>query len=395
MNFMFLYPTIMMGGIETLMARMSKWLTENGHEVSILCGTIDKKMHDTFSDKVRITAHRTFYKLHRKTQRYICSLVNDTTQKPVDVVIAFNPRSLTPAFSIARSLPNACRIVAGIWAEKWYCNYSIKAIIEDPGNLIFHELLPSGSRMYMSQILQKRVEETGGRKVPGVIWPLPVDGGRFMSVARKPVRGKIVSVGRLGVMKEYNIGMIDVVRELLSEGHDVKWYVYGDGPYRGEMEKKIAYFGLNEKVQIMGNVDYDKMHSVLQDAWLFVGMGTAMIEASFAKVPSIAVVPYEETPTTHGYFHELPEYNVGEMLDEQPKKFCEVVKHALLVDSDEYEELGRSCFDRAQIFGLEKRMIEFMRNLESIECYRWKKKTPIKYKAALILRAINRRMKSI
>lgn len=377
-----------MGGVETLMARMSKWLTENGHEVSILCRSITSEMYDIYSDDVCIATCNAFERLEYKSQNYVKKLVAGITNRPVDVVVPFNPKSICGAVSIAQSLPDPCRLVTGVFGNNWYCNYSLMSIIQNPANLVFHEMLCSKSRMYMNKILQRRIEETSNRKVPGEIWPLPVDGQRFMEITRKPERGKIVSVNRLGYMKEFHIGMIDVVKNLVDEGNNVKWLVYGDGKYREAMGKKISHLGLKNNIRLMGNIDYEKMHCVLEDAWLFIGMGTAIIEASYAKIPSIAVIPYTETPTTYGYFHELPEFNVGEKLDCEPKDFFSLVKETLSANNETYEELGRSCFERAGIFNLEARMGEFMRNLKNIEPCRWKTKITLKYYIALVSRAL-------
>ena len=40
MHFVFIYPSPgIFGGIETLLARMSRWLTRNGHQVTLLVET--------------------------------------------------------------------------------------------------------------------------------------------------------------------------------------------------------------------------------------------------------------------------------------------------------------------------------------------------------------------
>jgi hypothetical protein len=396
MNFIFISPHIVMGGIETLMARMSKWLIDQGHEVSILCSSIDDEMYSAFSNPNIIHVIKNIDRWHIMSKKYINKKIKDVTLSPIDVIVAFSPRNLKTAVAIACSLSESCRIVAGVWGDIWYCNYkinSMKDIIKNPSNYLFHELMAPQSRLYMNQTVQNKIEESCGRKVPGVIWPLPVDGRRFMSTMRRPQRGNIVSVGRLSGMKEYNIGMIDIINRLRNEGLYVKWQVYGDGPYRNVMENKIYKLGLSNSIKLMGNISYNEMHHVLEDAWLFVGMGTAIVEAAFARVPSIAVVPFQEEPMTFGCFHELPGFNVGEMLSGRPKDFYILMKKVLCADDNAYNKLCDDCLERAKLFSIELRMKEFISILGNIKTIRWSNQLPIKYRVSLLFNALHRRLK--
>ena len=60
------------------------------------------------------------------------------------------------------------------------------------------------------------------------------------------------------------------------------------------------------------------MQSVLLDTYAFIGMGTAVIEAGLCKVPSIVAIAYSDAPTTHGFIHDLDDYNSGEFIENHP-----------------------------------------------------------------------------
>jgi hypothetical protein len=48
-------------------------------------------------------------------------------------------------------------------------------------------------------------------------------------------------------------------------------------------------------------------------------MGTSVIEAGLNRVPSLVAIAYSNTPVTHGYVHELPNFNCGEFIENYPQ----------------------------------------------------------------------------
>ncbi len=89
-----------------------------------------------------------------------------------------------------------------------------------------------GDRLYLQNYLRCIPEERPGflRGGPrsrtsevhhqnGLLWPLPIDTGEFgRRRAQAEMRGaRLVSVGRLSPMKEYNLYMIDIVKELIAK----------------------------------------------------------------------------------------------------------------------------------------------------------------------------------
>jgi glycosyltransferase involved in cell wall biosynthesis len=137
-------------------------------------------------------------------------------------------------------------------------------------------------------------------------------------IQRKPVHGKIVSVGRLDKMKSYNIYMVDVVKDLLQRGYKVSYDIYGEGPLREEIEEKIRISKLEKHIHLRGQMDYRETEITLSDAFVFVGMGTASIEASMCGVPSIVAIADATEPLTYGFLQDLPFGSCGEMLDRRP-----------------------------------------------------------------------------
>ena len=398
MNFIFLGPRIIMGGIETLMSRMASWLIKKGHSVKILCKSIDDEMYGIFDDAGMIIVEDRIDKIHLLNKKCVKRILSKISTNPVDVIVSFSPGLLKSAVAIACSFKTKSRIVSGVWGDMWFSGYRKSPVcrfLYDPSDYIFHKLLSEHARLFANKTIKNSIEETCNCSIPGVIWPLPVDGNRFNSIKRKAERGEIVSVGRLSGMKEYNIGMIDIIKRLKDEGTKVRWFVYGDGRYKERMEDKIQELKLGDSIFLMGNIDYKEMYKVFETAWLFVGMGTAIVEASYAEVPSLSVVPFYTEPRTYGYFHDLPDFNVGEDLKTEPKDFFTELRNGLKVDNDEYERMCSESRKKAQLFNIDERMNDFMEHLGKVESENWDRKTTFGYRVSLFIYPVVRRLKKI
>src|SRR5690606_32286165 len=73
----------------------------------------------------------------------------------------------------------------------------------------------------------------------------------------------IGSVGRLVEFKSYNLWMLDVVGALKDGGVDVSYLVYGDGPLKNEMQRRIDELGISEQVSLKGTLDYSNFGDVV------------------------------------------------------------------------------------------------------------------------------------
>ena len=122
----------------------------------------------------------------------------------------------------------------------------------------------------------------------------------------------MVAVGRLVEFKTYNFYMLDVIKDLGEKGFQVHFDIYGDGPLRQELECKITERGLQDQVRLKGTLDYLQFDEVVAKYDIFIGSGTAIIQAASLGVPSIVGVENFAKPLTYGYFCDVyqHEYNV-------------------------------------------------------------------------------------
>lgn len=112
-----------------------------------------------------------------------------------------------------------------------------------------------------------------------------------VTVKRKLPVKKIVTAGRLVEQKNQML-LIEAFGDVAKKYPDYKLYIYGEGPLREDLSKKIREEHLEDKVFLPGNVD--NIHEIISDAKMFVlsskfeGLSNALLEAMLLGIPCIS-----------------------------------------------------------------------------------------------------------
>jgi glycosyltransferase involved in cell wall biosynthesis len=363
MHFLFIYgsPGIL-GGIETLIARMSQWLVNKGHRVTLLVES-SENWADLLPKQVCCIAlgdrfPELDYYFHAK--RLLKSL---KISKP-DVIKSFDIRSSWIASQIASATGNRCKVIAGIYNPHVFKHYYATKSLPfwHAANLYvrnFLESIPAKSRVFCD--LEEIDELEAIHHQSGMIWPLPIDMKQFLPASRRPKWGKIVSVGRLSPMKEYNLYMIDTVNELIKRGHEVSWSVYGRGQYEAAMRARIKELNLERAISLEGTVSYNHLWKALEDAYIFVGMGTTILEAALFKVPNVLAIGYDREGLTYGPIYRLPVGSAGHVRATAPKlKVADEIERILKLSPSEYDAEQALVYKHAQNYEVEISMKRFL-----------------------------------
>lgn len=311
MHFVFVYPSPgIWGGIETQMIRMAHWLVSNDHQVTIVTFD-DLAWRPSLPASVRcIALGSKFWRF--KYYHRARSLWRSLNIPRPDVIKSFNVELETAWIAYQLAIITGAKTVAGFYGpvpilQKAASGFFLRSFVRN---------LPERARIFMSP---EQIEEFEARHGQGgELWLLPVDSDRFAPAIRRPVRGKIVSIGRLGDMKCYNLYMIDVVAELISRGHDVTWTVHGTGEYEERMREAVRARKLDHVITMTGAMPYEQCRLALANAYVFVGMGTAIIEASLFGVPNVLALAFDSEGLTYGPLYRMPLGSVGDVCKEPP-----------------------------------------------------------------------------
>ena len=164
-------------------------------------------------------------------------------------------------------------------------------------------------------------------------------------VLRKGVnRYKIVSIGRLVAWKSYNYTLLDTLKKLRNEGHPFEYFIYGDGPDKDTLVTAIEAAGLGEAVHLMGTIPPAQMQEILADAGLFVGVGTALIEAAGWCVPSLVGIESNKKDTAYGWIATVPDSLGDVMPGKQEHSFYSLLSSYLGLTDAGYDQLCADCY---------------------------------------------------
>jgi len=233
-----------------------------------------------------------------------------------------------------------------VWGNKFYFRSVQKALVR--------KLCPSNI-FYMNEAVKRETVNhliINGRE--GDIIPLGVDLATYKTCQPSFKSNKIVSVGRLVDFKTYNeviIKNMDRINERCSRNFE--FHIYGEGPLRRGLEQLAA----KQKSEIVfhGSVEYQRLPEIFMDTFVFVGVGTSIIESSAAGIPSVIGTGNYNTEESYGLFCDHDNYLVGEACyDCNTIPFLKLFVDLCNSDQETYSLLSERHRQKAERFEIEK-----------------------------------------
>lgn len=132
-------------------------------------------------------------------------------------------------------------------------------------------------------------------KVQVFTLPALFDYNKISELANEPCEMQeeninILSVGRLVELKGFHL-CPKVLRDLLDEGYNVKWYIAGDGPYRQILENLINKYKLQKHFILLGNQDnpykYIKNADMCVQPSSYEGLSLVIYEEKLFETPVV------------------------------------------------------------------------------------------------------------
>lgn len=357
MRFLLIYDNLRTGGIETLIIRMSNWLVENNHEVNILLK--NKNINETLlNDKINISYYKNrtiFIYLPNLNKIY---LGINAIFKNTNIILAFDAPSYWIASLIQKNCVNnkpllflhICHPLD--FTPFFYSKFQAKQ---------FNKLLNSlndESLIFMNAATKEAFTNRLGREFyNSAIHPLAVDEKKYINLDRHPSKYKIISVGRIVNFKTYNFLMVDVIKNIVKKGYNVTYEIYGNGAQFDQLNEKIQNEGMSQFIKLKGEISYSSLYSIFNSAYIFIGMGTSLIEAAMAKVPCIVAIINQEKPVSYGYFYEQSGFNCGEFeMNKKEYLIQELIENLLKMDENQYAIESQKNHDFSMLYSIENIM---------------------------------------
>ncbi|MBQ9469265.1 MAG: glycosyltransferase family 4 protein [Clostridia bacterium] len=119
----------------------------------------------------------------------------------------------------------------------------------------------------------------------------PVDAEAAKSAGYDASSKKILSVGRLAYQKNFD-RLLDIAARVLPQRPGWTWDIYGEGPARGELEKKIEDLALTGRVFLKGQVNdlYERYrdYAFMVMTSRYEGFPMSLIEGAVNRLPLVS-----------------------------------------------------------------------------------------------------------
>ena len=318
---LFIYGALPVGGIETFFMRMAKERHRLGLHTSILLLSLPHESDPELLNEMKKYANVLFpddiFLNFGKFTRRLPLLVPvkkralERALKSVDQIHASDGMHALLGYRLSNMLNKNITITVGFYHYiKFLWGGDNVAWHEKVNRRFIFDFLPEESLLFFSEgnrqlyIKHKRKKLTDANTFRlGVIDKKNI---KVSGEINLPI--KIVAIGRLVDFKTYNFYMIKVLKNLKTKGFNVQFDIYGDGPLKAQIADEINKAGLSDSIHLKGTLDYLKFDETVSNYNLFIGSGTAIIQAAALGLPSIVGVENVIEAETYGYFSDVNQY---------------------------------------------------------------------------------------
>ena len=342
--YMFFADGMNIGGIETLLVRMANQISRLGYSVIVVAH--DGPCLQSLDKSVTVfkTEHgpSSFSQLRKVP-------LNDLAEKTKVFIWAATPYTLVSIYKYQRHLYHRNNIesvsVSGIFGPM-RAIWGLRHLYAKIEHLLVLGWLPNDSVYFMSEAVQKTyVEQFGDHFANWPIHKLTLDQSGWNWQPHERDVLKVVSIGRITKFKPYNFGALDVVQSMIEQGIPVSWDIWGHGEEAELLHEAIRKRRLSEYVTFHGELPYSQFNKIALEADLFVGMGTAALEAAQMGIPTVVAITWSKLGT-YGFLHQCPADSIGEYcIDTEEANLIDVISSYSKYSKDERVEIGFQCRD--------------------------------------------------
>lgn len=307
-----LYRSIVLGGAETLLLRIARHCKKNNIAVELYCSMIASEMGNDFKDACSNICI---------TQNPYKDIVYSAVEGDTILTLMLDDFAECERYAKKRCLAKVICYVVHRDGLKFNIRYPLidrlfaRAFRNqigrylDNGNIIFMEQTDFDlTRQYY------RLKEEGRKDL---VFRLPIETVEvFDADIKKKAEEragcfKILTIARADFpFKGYIKGLIGLISELSKVYSQIELKIISSGKQVDKIDDWIKEFAGNANVKTTYDVEYKELAGLYNEAHLYIGMGTTVLEASDYGVPAIHIDSYTYDVVGECFFHEFP-YTVG------------------------------------------------------------------------------------
>ncbi|WP_434571595.1 glycosyltransferase family 4 protein [Pseudomonas sp. Z3-6] len=361
---LFVHGSLALGGVETFYVRMAQGRKKRGLVTKFLILSAESKSHPELVSRAKACAEvyfldeiiRSPFTLPPSAIIYQFSLIYPLRRSVLQKIVngiscahVSNGFCAHMVLRLASILEVDLGLTMGLYHSmefSWGARLPWLPFFEKSNREIFYYLHATQALMFFNEKMVDLYSKLSGKDFSNVgLFPLGVvDGPSKLPNKRFSPLLSLGSVGRLVDFKTYNLWMLDVVNELKGLGLAVRYDIYGYGPTEGVIAEKIKNLHLEDVVFLRGSLDYSEFANVVSKFDIFIGSGTALIEAAGLGVPSIIGIENANEATTYGFLSEIPGFSYNEDGLYIKKKAVDI-----FVDFSSYSEADKLNLSEAHV----------------------------------------------
>lgn len=344
MRILFIHSCMRIGGAETLLLRLCKYISQDGHHVTVILTHETSILSKQRSNKALIEELATYASIIYcgKNEYMIKFILIKNIVDNFDYIFSLNSYGYIIAMIYNQKMNTKAVPITGCYNAREY-------VFDKFPQRYYHKIMnkiirkiPSENIFFMNESCRLQTNDHCGRFLNSPIVPLPV------TITEKPLKNrhftstkKIVSIGRITYFKMYHFHMVDVIKILRNEGYDVEYHAYGYGEKHQDLQDYIIKNMMQDFVILHQPIEYASLSIALNDAYIFIGMGTSLIESASYGIPAIVAIESNDHPTTYGMFHSLKGWNiVGDRMPNQKEFYIvDIIREILQLDLHSYNKL--------------------------------------------------------
>ena len=271
------------GGAERVIANLANQLTDTNNEVAVVTSYLINNEYTLNSRVKRFQLEECTYQDNfiRRNIRRVYRLRKILKKERPDILISFMAEPNYRAVLATVGLPTKTLISVRNDPNMEYIgkigSFLAKNLLIHADGCVFQT---SEAMEWFPQKLQKK-----SRIIYNAVRP------DFYSVEREPIKGRVVSCGRLSKQKNYSM-LIKAFEEVVKKNSEAILCIYGEGDLKKELENEIESKNLQNRVFLKGSTN--NVPAVLKNAEVFVlssdyeGMPNALMEALTVGIPCVA-----------------------------------------------------------------------------------------------------------
>lgn len=332
------------GGTGTLSIRIGEWLVDSGYEVIYVCQTINDINNAESMKEKGIIVFR--WEINEIAKNIInaydgCQFIFLTYSLDEFLFVETLKKKLVIQKNILYVV-HTFGLVKGV-----NYNSKIRKIIKFFYSNVIKRLIYNKSIIFMDNLCIEETEKYYDIRInknDNIVFNLPIKVEEIdpIKIANKTKQNtfSILTIMRAELpFKGYIIGLIDDFRILSDIYENLTLTIVTFGA-----DINAVYVKINElpdkikcKISIYGKTPYEMLEEYFNQANIFIGMGTTLLDAVNHGVPSIVVQSYTYNSNSSGFFHNQPEMLVA--YEDKLVPTIELIKQVIQMSEYEYIDL--------------------------------------------------------